>query len=463
MTGLFSNPTRPQLLTVRCQIWHRSEHRQSYADNQDLAFILRFCSSHGWRVKAARLENGSYGNEFVPIEVDLQCTYNDLPLASASLREIFLGTAKFHVDDLFKNRESEPLYVNMYPIGSITSDDIRRGFTHFRALQSLDVQSHACAKRCPNTTQSIEAELARLGVEVPARTLGLLKLYVQVHLGNNPSAKDIKKCCKAVENSMDKGFLSEWRKDSLKDGPVVSEIETKENEELWDQSLVSFWHVEFLSTQIHGCIESLTAGRALSNQDLLDNLVYMQRASAHFSKYQMYIAKLTKLLLQVHGNSSSKADNMISSLIGAGLVSYIAGTNPLLFGFISLGALKGTFEYYWRSRKQSAVKDLGKAMGDFGQHLQKAQLALAAQFCKQMLKVRLDQLSIAERNDILKDLGVDVERLPFQRLDEGLVLAALIEFRTQYLAFESKRDQVRKDAGLSQFTMVDPIEDEAEE
>lgn len=50
---------------------------------------------------------------------------------------------------------------------------------------------------------------ARLGVEVPARTLGLLNLYVQVHLGNNPSAKDIKKCCKAVENSMDKGFLSE--------------------------------------------------------------------------------------------------------------------------------------------------------------------------------------------------------------------------------------------------------------
>jgi hypothetical protein len=164
-----------------------------------------------------------------------------------------------------------------------------------------------------------------------------------------------------------------WRKDSLKDGPVVSEIETKENEELWDQSLVSFWHAEFLSTQIHGCIESLTAGRgestwpclwrstnsspALSNQDLLDNLVYMQRASAHFSKYQMYIAKLTKLLLQVHGNSSSKADNMISSLIGAGLVSYIAGSNPLLFGFISLGALKRTFEYYWRSRKQSAVKD----------------------------------------------------------------------------------------------------------
>ena len=84
------------------------------------------------------------------------------------------------------------------------------------------------------------------------------------------------------------------------------------------------------------------------------------------------------------------------------------------------------------------------------------------QFLK-LLKVRLDQLSIAERNDILKDLGVDVERLPFQRLDEGLVLAALIEFRTQYLAFESKRDQVRKDAGLSQFTMVDPIEDEAEE
>ncbi|KAL6363023.1 hypothetical protein LRP88_02424 [Fusarium phalaenopsidis] len=358
MTGLFSNPARPQLLTVWCQIWHRSEYRQSYAENQDLASILRSCSSHGWRVKAARLENGSYGNDFVPIEVDLQCTYNDLPLASASLREIFLGTAEFHVDDLFKNRESEPLYVNMYPIGSITSDDIHRGFTHFRALQSLAVQSHARAKRCPNTTQSIEAEL---------------------------------------------------------------------------------------------------------NQDLLDNLVYMQRASTHFSKYQMYIAKLTKLLLQIHGNSSSKADNMISSLIRVGLVSYIAGSNPLLFGFISLGALKGAFEYYWRSRKQSTVKDLGKAMGDFGQHLQKAQLALAAQFCKQMFKVRLDQLSIAERNDILKDLGVDVERLPFQRLDEGLVLAALIEFRAQYLAFESKRDQVRKDAGLSQFTMVDPIEDEAEE
>lgn len=102
-------------------------------------------------------------------------------------------------------------------------------------------------------------------------------------------------------------------------------------------------------------------------------------------------------------------------------------------------------------------------MEDFGPHLQKGQLALAAQFCKQVFKVELDELSIAERNDILTELGVDVARLPFQRLGEGLILAALTEFRAQYLALESKRDRVRKDADLSHLNMVDPIEDEAEE
>ncbi|KAI8725614.1 hypothetical protein NCS52_00132900 [Fusarium sp. LHS14.1] len=438
MTALFSGPGRAQLLTVRCQIWHRSEYRQSYEDNQELASILHFCSSHGWSVKAAQLEIANCGNDFVPIEVDLQCTYDNLPRAWTSLREIFLGTAQLHVAELFKNRESEPLYMNMYPIGSmyptgnITSDDIRRSFTHFRALQSLAIESHAYTKRSPNTTQSIEAELARIGLDVSARALNLLKLYGQVQLGNNPSTKAIKRFCKAIKNSMDEGFLSEWRKDSSKDESVVSEIATKEIEELWDQSL-----------------------------DLLDNLVYMQRALTHFSKYRAYIDKLTNPLLQVHGNSSLNT-NTISSLIGAGLISYFAGSNPLSFGFISLGALKGTFDYYCRAQKKLAVIDLGKIMANFGTDLQKAQLALAALFCKQMFKVRLDQLTFAERNEILRDLGVDVGRLPLQGLDEGLVVAAFTEFYARYREFERKRDQVRKDAGLNQFTTVNPIEDEAE-
>lgn len=102
-------------------------------------------------------------------------------------------------------------------------------------------------------------------------------------------------------------------------------------------------------------------------------------------------------------------------------------------------------------------------MEDFGPHLQKGQLALAAQSCKQMVKVELDELSIAERNETLAELGVDVARLPFQPLGEGLILAALTRFRAQYLALESKRDRVRKDADLSHLNMVDSIEDEAEE
>lgn len=101
-------------------------------------------------------------------------------------------------------------------------------------------------------------------------------------------------------------------------------------------------------------------------------------------------------------------------------------------------------------------------MADFGTDLQRAQLALAALFCKQMFKVQLDRLTFAERNEILRKLGVDVGRLPFRHLDEGLVVAAFTEFYARYREFERKRDQVRKDAGLNEFIMVNPIEDEAE-
>lgn len=80
MTALFSNSGRAQLLTVRCQIWHRSEYRQSYEDNQELASILHFCSSHGWSVKAAQLESANCGNDFVPIEVSINHTAQTYPL-----------------------------------------------------------------------------------------------------------------------------------------------------------------------------------------------------------------------------------------------------------------------------------------------------------------------------------------------------------------------------------------------
>lgn len=62
---------------------------------------------------------------------------------------------------------------------------------------------------------------ARIGLDVSGRALNLLKLYGQVQLGNNPSAEDIKRFCKAIKNAKRKGFLSEVSVSTLPAGISV--------------------------------------------------------------------------------------------------------------------------------------------------------------------------------------------------------------------------------------------------
>lgn len=97
-------------------------------------------------------------------------------------------------------------------------------------------------------------------------------------------------------------------------------------------------------------------------------------------------------------------------------------------------------------------------MNDFGNYLQKAQVALAAKFCKQILGSQLESLSIVKRSDTLKKLGVDVKHLRVQQFGDDQIVKTLELFYESYQNFKAKREKVRDDAGLKEAIKIGPIE-----
>ncbi|KAM0417237.1 hypothetical protein ACHAPT_012748 [Fusarium lateritium] len=412
--------------TVRLQVWHRSDYRRSYRDNKSLEEAIRRAGIQDWMVEAARLENDhNIGDDFVPIEVNLQCQNRDLAVASASLRELFVLTARTLSVELLEGRESKPLFVNAFPIGDGALDAVRPGFTHLKVLKSLAVESQPCAKTCPTAEQDLVAELICIGLEAPRHTLGFLKIYLEVRFGGIPSLKHVEESIRTLKQEMDNGILS--------------------------------GHVQ-------GCVESLSKGQAISNQDLLDNLIMMRRAVVHLSKYQMNMRELTEPLLTIHGNDARLANKKTSMLVGAAAaLSCVLGFKKIGGSFLYWTALTELSRTYLAFHRQDTVRELDDAMVQFSQSLQRVQVALAVQFCDQVLGARLDCLSIAERTKTLKDLGVDVLHLEPQQLSNDLVIQALQMHDKLFGKFKAKRDQVRDHAGLKEFATVELMDDEDEE
>ncbi|KAL2686847.1 hypothetical protein Neosp_004389 [[Neocosmospora] mangrovei] len=414
---------RRQPLTVRLRVWHRSEYRRSYTNNQYLACILSRSNLYGWTVEAAQLDlESSSGEDFVPIEVNLHYEGDDLGFARATLRRVFIKTIESHIPKMFKKRQGKPLYVTMHPVGDDIPDGLRTTFTDFRILQSLEVESQAYVSSGSMTERD----------------------YV---------VKRADACIELLKSDKENGVLSEWLKGIGEQPSVVDGIVAKEVEALWNKSLASFWHVQLLSNQVQGCIENLSSRRTISDQDLLDNLVLMRRAVIHFSQYELCIEELTEPLLKMHGTDPYVVDNKVSILVGTAILFILPGFDPLSAFLSSAGGMKLT-AFCQRLQKRRTVQHLGEAMKDFSNYLQEAQVALAAKFCNQVLQSRLESLSIAKRSNTLRWLGIDVDHLRVQQFSDDQIVKTLELFYASYQNFKAKRDKVRDDAGLREAITV---------
>ncbi|KAJ4157726.1 hypothetical protein NW754_009375 [Fusarium falciforme] len=282
-------------------------------------------------------------------------------------------------------------------------------------------------------------------------------MFLQITFGDVPLLKDVDMCIKLLKSDKESGVLAQWLKGIGEHPSVVDGTITKEIEALWNESLTSFWHVQILSRQVQGCIENLSKGRAIGDQDLLGSLILMQRAVIHFSQFELFMGKLTEPLLKMHGSEPYVVDNKMNILVGTAVLSFIPGFGPVS-AFLSLAGGMKVVAFCQRLQKRRTVQDLGDAMNDFGNYLQKAQVSLAAQFCKQILGSQPESLRIVKRSDTLKKLGVDVKHLRVQQFGDDQIVKTLELFYESYQNFKAKLEKVRDDAGLKEAIKIGPIE-----
>ncbi|UPL00714.1 hypothetical protein LCI18_011648 [Fusarium solani-melongenae] len=438
----------PPLPTIRLRVWHHSDLPPTPGDNFRLSDFLGSFDTGSWDVQPAGvLTKTCWDHTFVPLEVDIKyrpTSYYNLPEASTELRRFFRDTVVTRVGEFFKRASNTTaILAQMYPIGGEVEDTLKGMFLRVNFLQPLAIQSGIYVERDHRLLKhSMLEEGVIIAADISARALD------PNHNLTSTDLNDLK------AKSMSILSLLQGRQETPLPLAVVK---------AWNESLTSFTAVHLFSKKIKGCVNSLTSQQGgVSDHTLYTNLVLTRDAILSFSGYQrssmVVIRHLQEAYKTRHTTSRELITGLATSVFGLALtVASIPGSpqvafatasalTALMVGTVGLPRLLKCF------RSDEDAHKFGDAIKDFQKNLQTAQFGLAILFCHQTLKIPFSWLADGNGTEILNDLGINISHLKNEEYSEKFALDSLDMLNQSYEGFEKLRDEIARQAGLTEYT-----------
>ncbi|KAM0420887.1 hypothetical protein ACHAPT_011276 [Fusarium lateritium] len=450
---------------VRLQVWHLDKQGQKKAANKELSeYLASTCLLRDWIATPATAKSSR--DRYVPIEVDLtfrDTSHPDQESSAVSLRCLFDGPLVPQIQAFFKQQTTEPLQMNVFPVGELLTDETKAAFTHFHLFFSLALDGNISVANAVDVDRNILTETLRVAGSTLESYATLEDTAVDLTLMSADvlSGQSIGQVWRRLKKQSNTELGRQVAK-HYGNGEDGTDNDAKKIKMCWQQTVDSLELFQSLATQVQLCVAKLTGSQraAVSKEEVHLTLIQANLATAAFSEYQKHMLTVVEKLQGKYGKDVKSSRNLVGLAIA---IILIAGTAAMTGGLgLSVGVcgagglLLGGDQGYELSkayRKEQAVSQLDDTIGDLADALKDAKFGLASIYCSEVLQMPLQSMGTRERIEILTNLGIDLKEVGSVYQQE-LIDLRMGRFNDAYQKFRNEREAVKKDAELKEWAEV---------
>ncbi|KAK4183629.1 hypothetical protein QBC35DRAFT_507651 [Podospora australis] len=339
-------------------------------------------------------------------------------------------------------------------------DDVKHRNTHVNVLRSLQVQSQLTVERDVFSPGDIcELVLPLLQSAAVGASVGTFINQIPVDWTKGAS----------MFNTFQE-FRAKFS-DQLPDGGISNAGQAKEKtEDITRQWTRAETCMDMMSSIIRHvddcCLQPCSKGRQsrVAPQQLYETMIGLRNAMVFFSAYEAEMMAVCEAVKDLKTNRGKEYWGTVAAffamVVALGLAIPTGGASLAVAagaaigtagaGVIASGGLVIAKEVGINKHKK-VVEDFSMTIGELGEALRQANVALTTIFCAEVLQLPIQSrhLISTQRDHILRSLGVDIAQLKSDDYRRELAQDRLKRFSKVYQDFVTKRDEVQKAAGMT--------------
>ncbi|CAI4215855.1 unnamed protein product [Parascedosporium putredinis] len=330
------------------------------------------------------------------------------------MRACFYGALQTTIDEFFRKIAKQPHQATITPIGDAIDDKVTEQYGYVAIKHSLAMDHDKVAYLAPKDEESLlERILAR--------------------------------CCRGYDLY---GGITEILELESEDSDTDLEMQ-----ETWNSLLSSTRCVQDLVRDMEGCIQELKSGESIGNETLYDLTMNVVAIQSVLNLHEENGVRLRELVATAHKQGKSVRLGWLRESTSA----TVAVCTMVLTGILPLAALLaavlmagGALYTGYRELGPPSIRKAIKyeaAATEFRKDLGHAHIALAGQFCSQVLKVPPHLMSKVERKRILCEFGIDTTKLTNKEYTAELVAQRMEKVCKRFKKLEKLGQEVAKAVG----------------
>ncbi|KAL4725848.1 hypothetical protein ACLX1H_006522 [Fusarium chlamydosporum] len=365
----------------------------------------------------------------------------DQESSDVSLRCLFNNTLASEIQTFFNQQTTEPLQMNVFPIGDKLADDVKSAFTHFYLFFSLELDVKISVENTLSVNRNILTETMQV-------LQGQLKLGQAWH------------CLKKEMSNTELGrqIAKQYGNDDDITNEDIGKIKS-----CWQESVTSLELFQSLATQIKLCVSNLTGDQraTISKEEVHLTLIQANLATIAFSDYQKHMLTVVETLQKKYEKDANSSTLLLGLavavvLIAGGVMTGGLGIAPIASGVVGLGlGADQSVKLRNASQKGQAVSQLDESIDNLADALKDAKIGLASIYCSEVLQMPFQSMGTRERIEVLKKLGVDMKELEVESIyNQELLDLRMGRFNDAYEKFHNEREAVKKNANVKEWAEI---------